>query len=146
MTSRVMHFEIPVDDPDRAGRFYADVFSWTVSRWGPVDYWTLTTGAPSGPGAEGALTPRADAPDGVLVYVGVPDVDSALGRVSAAGGEPLTGGPSRCRPWSQRHVPTDVRPGPLLGDIPRPVPLDRATRRARPPRVRSTRTGHPRGT
>ncbi|WP_370626953.1 VOC family protein [Salinibacterium sp. ZJ450] len=37
MTSRVMHFEIPIDDSDRASRFYAEVCGWTVSKWGPVD-------------------------------------------------------------------------------------------------------------
>ncbi|WP_166872719.1 GyrI-like domain-containing protein [Salinibacterium sp. ZJ450] len=50
----------------------------------------MTTGAPAGPGAEGALTPRSEAPDGVLVYVGVPDIDEALTKIRAAGGETLT--------------------------------------------------------
>ena len=90
MLSRVMHFEIPIDDSDRASQFYADVFGWTISKWGPVDYWTMTTGASGGPGAEGALTPRSEAPDGVLIYVGVSDVSEALAKVRAAGGEPLT--------------------------------------------------------
>ena len=57
MTSRVVHFEVPIDDADRAGAFYRDVFGWNVAKWGPVDYWTMTTGAEPGPGAEGALTP-----------------------------------------------------------------------------------------
>lgn len=87
MVSRVIHFEIPIDDPDRAGRFYSDAFGLTVSKWGPVDYWALTTGAPPGPGAEGALTPRSEAPEGVLVYISVDSIDEALNRVDAAGGE-----------------------------------------------------------
>ena len=90
MTSRVIHFEIPVDDPDRAARFYGDVFGWSVNKWGPVDYWTMTTGDAPGPGAEGALTPRSEAPGGVLIYISVPDIDEAIGRVRAAGGEALT--------------------------------------------------------
>jgi predicted enzyme related to lactoylglutathione lyase len=89
MVSRVIHFEIPIDDPERAGRFYTDVFGWTVSRWGPVEYWNMTTGAAAGPGAEGALTPRSEAPNGVIVYVGVSDVDDALAKVRAAGGDAL---------------------------------------------------------
>lgn len=28
MTSRVVHFEIPIDEPDRAGGFYRKVFGW----------------------------------------------------------------------------------------------------------------------
>jgi predicted enzyme related to lactoylglutathione lyase len=90
MTSRVMHFDIPIDDSDRAGAFYRDVFGWTVTKWGPMEYWTMTTGAEPGPGAEGALTPRAEAPEGVVVYVGVDDIDDAMVRVTEAGGTMLT--------------------------------------------------------
>lgn len=37
---RVVHFEIHASDPDRAERFYAGVFGWSVQRWegAPVDY------------------------------------------------------------------------------------------------------------
>lgn len=103
MTSRVVHFEIPIDEPDRAGAFYRRVFGWTVAKWGPVDYWTMTTGAPPGPGAEGALTPRAEAPEGVLVYVGVEDIDAALRSVQDAGGTLVTGKfPIPTMGWSAR--------------------------------------------
>ncbi|MBX0300359.1 hypothetical protein K2F54_10270 [Cryobacterium sp. 1639] len=44
MTSRVIHFDIPVDDPARAGAFYASVFDWTITPWGPIPYWPMTTG------------------------------------------------------------------------------------------------------
>jgi predicted enzyme related to lactoylglutathione lyase len=50
----------------------------------------MTTGAAPGPGAEGALTPRSEAPDGVVIYVSVDDVDEALRRVTAAGGTVVT--------------------------------------------------------
>lgn len=90
MAGKVIHFEIPIDDPARAGTFYQDAFGWTVTKWGPVDYWALTTDAPSGPGAEGALTPRSEAPGGVVVYISVDSIDDALARIAAAGGEPLT--------------------------------------------------------
>ncbi|TXN29904.1 VOC family protein [Lacisediminihabitans profunda] len=90
MTSRVVHFDIPIDDPARAGAFYRTVFGWNVEKWGPIDYWTMPTGEPPGPGAEGALTPRAEAPEGVVIYVGVDDIDDALRKVADAGGTVLT--------------------------------------------------------
>lgn len=86
MTSRVVHFEIPIDDADRASGFYRGVFGWDIAKWGPVNYWLMTTGAEPGPGAEGALTPRAEAPEGVVVYVGVDDIDDAMAKVKEAGG------------------------------------------------------------
>ena len=30
MSSRVVHFEVPYDDAERARRFYADVFGWQI--------------------------------------------------------------------------------------------------------------------
>jgi predicted enzyme related to lactoylglutathione lyase len=90
MAGKVIHFEIPIDDAARAGRFYSDAFGWTVSKLGPVDYWSVTTDAPSDPGAEGALTPRSEAPDGVVIYISVDSVDDTLARIAAAGGERLT--------------------------------------------------------
>ena len=83
---RVVHFEIPIDDPERAQAFYRDALGWKVQRWGPVEYWNVTTGEEPGPGVDGALTPRPQAPEGVLVYVGVQDLDAALDRVKQAGG------------------------------------------------------------
>lgn len=87
---RVVHFDIPIDDPERASAFYRDAFGWNVHRWGPVDYWTLTTGDEPGPGAEGAMTPRSEAPEGILVYFAVDDVDAAMARVKDVGGSLVT--------------------------------------------------------
>jgi predicted enzyme related to lactoylglutathione lyase len=87
---RVVHFEIPIDRPERAEAFYRDALGWKVERWGPVEYWNLTASGEPGPGADGALTPRSEAPEGVLVYVGVDDIDGATDRVRDAGGTVVT--------------------------------------------------------
>ena len=108
MTSRVVHFEIPHDDTHRARAFYRKVFGWTVAKWGPIDYWTMTTGEAPGPGAEGALTPRAEAPEGVVVYIEVDDIDSALRGVEDAGGTVVTGRlPIPTMGWSARFRDTE---------------------------------------
>jgi uncharacterized protein len=113
MTSRVVHFEIPIDEPDRAVAFYRNVFGWNVAKWGPVDYWTMTTGAAPGPGAEGALTPRGEAPEGVVVYVGVDDIDHALRSIQEAGGTVLTDKmPIPTMGWSARFRDTE---GNIIG-------------------------------
>jgi hypothetical protein len=113
MTRRVVHFEVPIDDAERAGAFYRDVFGWNVAKWGPVDYWTMTTGAEPGPGAEGALTARGEAPEGVVVYVGVEDIDVAMTKVADAGGTLVTGKlPIPTMGWSARFRDTE---GNLIG-------------------------------
>jgi len=42
---RISHFDIPVDDPERAQNFYSKVFDWKFEKWdGPMDYWMAKTG------------------------------------------------------------------------------------------------------
>ena len=37
---KIVHFELPFDDAERANGFYADVFSWQSSKWdGPEEYY-----------------------------------------------------------------------------------------------------------
>lgn len=54
--NRIVHFEIPVDNPERAIKFYEDVFGWEITKWdGPFDYWLIKTGEEGEPGIDGAL-------------------------------------------------------------------------------------------
>ena len=84
---RVVHFELPVDDPERAIKFYTDAFGWTTEKWdGPLDYWLVMTGAESEPGIDGALTRRGDVST-VVNTIDVDDVDAAVASIQAAGGK-----------------------------------------------------------
>lgn len=60
MAGKVVHFEIPVDDGDRAVAFYARALGWGLERWGPLEYWTTAAG--DGDGIGGALTRRMAIP------------------------------------------------------------------------------------
>ena len=92
MAGKVVHFDIPIDDPDRAVAFYNTVFDWGLEQWGQMDYWT--TADRPGEGIGGALG-RRDTPDeSVTVYIGVDDIDAALAAVEAAGGRRVTERPS----------------------------------------------------
>lgn len=86
---RVIHFEIAVDDPDRATKFYEDVFGWQTARWdGPQSYWLMTTGPDSQPGINGAVMRRDPRfPAGVVNTLDVPDVDAYCERVRQGGGK-----------------------------------------------------------
>jgi predicted enzyme related to lactoylglutathione lyase len=85
--ARVVHFEFPVDDPDRAIEFYTRVFGWEVNKCdGPVDHWLIRTG--EGQGIDGGFYRRTS---GAVVSntIGVPDIDDAINRIKANGGEIL---------------------------------------------------------
>jgi predicted enzyme related to lactoylglutathione lyase len=87
MSSRIVHFELPADDPDRAAKFYADAFGWQVTKWGgPTDYWLVTTGEEGEPGIDGGIGKRQSAEDQTTNTIDVPDLDAAVAAVEAAGG------------------------------------------------------------
>jgi predicted enzyme related to lactoylglutathione lyase len=85
--SRVIHFEINVDDPDRAVSFYGEVFGWETQKWdGPQDYWLVTTGAEGEAGINGALMKRGDPPETTVNTISVDDIDATLEKVQTSGG------------------------------------------------------------
>jgi predicted enzyme related to lactoylglutathione lyase len=84
---RVIHFEISADEPERAVKFYQDVFGWEIHKWnGPEDYWLVITGSDEEPGINGGIM-RRNAP-GASTYniIDVPSIDEFLARAVAAGG------------------------------------------------------------
>ena len=82
--ARVIHFEIPISDPERAAQFYRKVFNWKIERWaGPMEYWMVTTGK-DGPGIDGGFMKR---PGPVTNTIGVESLDSAMEAVKNAGGK-----------------------------------------------------------
>ncbi len=93
MSGRVVHFEIPFDDADRAERFYREAFGWQVQRMPEMGYTMVTTGpsdqtgAPSETGYIGggmlARSPEQSAP---VLVVDVDDIDAVLATVEELGG------------------------------------------------------------
>ncbi len=41
--SRVVNFEISTNDPERAVKFYGNVFKWKIEKHDPYEYWQITT-------------------------------------------------------------------------------------------------------
>jgi len=93
MAGRVVHFEIPYDDGDRARKFYAEAFDWQLQEMPGMEY-TLVLSGPSGdqgptePGYinGGMLAREESAATGPVLVVDVPDIEAALERVGALGG------------------------------------------------------------
>lgn len=89
---RAIHFELYADDPERAAKFYADSFDWSVERWqgesGPV-YWLLTTGEESLPGINGDIQRRSDPAAATSIILAVSSVDDYAAKIAAAGGSVL---------------------------------------------------------
>jgi predicted enzyme related to lactoylglutathione lyase len=90
--SRVVHFELHAEDPDRAIRFYKTLFDWDFTRWsGPQEYWLIKTGPDSQPGINGGLIRRRGVIDGTAVIgyvctVNVESVDALAAAIPKEGG------------------------------------------------------------
>jgi uncharacterized protein len=86
--SRVIHFEIPASDPERAASFYKKAFGWKIEKWpGPMDYWMVTTGTDGAPGINGGLLRKQAPTVATTNTIGVESVDGAVAAVQGAGGK-----------------------------------------------------------
>jgi predicted enzyme related to lactoylglutathione lyase len=96
MSGKVVHFEIPFDDGDRAQKFYGETFGWQVMPMPGMDYTIVMTG-PSVPEEgptetgfiNGGMFERSGQFEGKapIIVIDVPSVDDALRKVEAAGGK-----------------------------------------------------------
>jgi uncharacterized protein len=85
MPGKVVHFEIPIDENDRALGFYEQAFGWTMHQFGPVEYWPTQAG--DGEGIGGALTKRNEYNPALMFYIEVEDIDAAFAKIEQAGGK-----------------------------------------------------------
>jgi len=86
--SKVVHFEIQADKPERAVKFYTDVFGWKIGKWGgQMEYWLADTGEKDEPGINGAIMPREHKGVSTINTIGVPSIDDAIKKVKKAGGK-----------------------------------------------------------
>ncbi len=88
---KVIHFEIPADNPERAGKFYEKVFKWKIEKWeGPMDYWLVTAGDEKEPGINGAIALKENLA-ATTNTINVPSVDDFIKKIKDAGGKVLQG-------------------------------------------------------
>jgi len=88
--TRVVHFEIPADDPERAIKFYEKVFGWQITKWdGPFDYWLVTTGEDDEMGINGAIMTK-EMGEMVRDTIGVDSFDDFAEKIEKEGGKMLT--------------------------------------------------------
>jgi len=94
---KVVHFEIPFDNKQRAMKFYSDSFGWQLTDMPQMNYVMAGTVAvddrhmPKEPGAiNGGLFERPKEAPHPAIYVGVQSVDAAIKKVQTAGGKVVT--------------------------------------------------------
>ena len=93
MSARVVHFEVPFDDGDRARSFYREVFDWQIQAVPEIGYNMVSTGPTSDQGmpAEpgfigGGMLQRQTPVNAPVITLQVDDIDATLTAVEKHGG------------------------------------------------------------
>jgi predicted enzyme related to lactoylglutathione lyase len=97
---KVVHFEIPTDDLDRAKKFYDSIFGWELQTMpmGDGEYTSVKTTAvddqtqmPTEPGAiNGGMFERTEQLASPVITIDVEAIDDALQQIEDNGGSTLT--------------------------------------------------------
>ena len=94
--NRVVHFEIPADDVERAKKFYSENFGWQLIQMGPDmgNYVLARTGPTDDKGMpqdkafiNGGLMPRDPSATSPVLVIAVDDADATVEKVRKSGGK-----------------------------------------------------------
>jgi predicted enzyme related to lactoylglutathione lyase len=86
--NRIIHFEIPANEPEALAKFYGELFGWSFQK-APIpgmEYWLCDTGS-GGTGINGAVTQRQHPQQPWMNYVNVASIDDAIARAIGLGGQ-----------------------------------------------------------
>ena len=97
---KVVHFEIPADNLDRAKNFYGSIFGWELQTMpmGEGEYTSVMTTdvdeqtrMPLEPGAiNGGMMERTEQVSGPVITIDVDGIDDALKKIESEGGSIVT--------------------------------------------------------
>jgi predicted enzyme related to lactoylglutathione lyase len=108
MAHTIVHFEIPADNPERAAKFYRELFGWDIQRFEgssegmeyrdkDFEYWMVKTvptdasGRPTEPGVNGGLMRRMYPNQPSINYINVESVDDFVRKAERLGAKVLMG-------------------------------------------------------
>ena len=91
---KVVHFEIPADNVDRAQKFYNMVFGWKMNHIPEMNYTTIHTAPTDEKGMikemgviNGGMTKREEPVKSTVITIDVPNIEEALKKVEKNGGK-----------------------------------------------------------
>jgi predicted enzyme related to lactoylglutathione lyase len=87
--ARVIYFELPVENMDRAISFYEYVFGWKITRHDRVQgpYYAVSTGDALSPGINGSFYEKQEDWNMVTNIIEVDDIDKVIDLIEHQGGE-----------------------------------------------------------
>jgi uncharacterized protein len=126
MAGRLVYFEVPADDTQRAKDFYAELFGW---QFRPMqegfEYHMLEEGIEPG----GAIYPSQTGEKGAIIYFESDDVDASVEQVNELGGSAEDKQPIPGVGWFARCEDTEGNPFSIFqADESVPIPPEMQSR------------------
>lgn len=84
--SKVVHFEIPAEDPQKKMAFFTNVFGWQFQSWDGSEYYLTTAGDEGAMGIGGAIMKRNDPSQPLVNTISVASIDATIPVIEANGG------------------------------------------------------------
>jgi uncharacterized protein len=95
---KVIHFEVPFEDGERATSFYREAFGWQLNAMPQFQYVMVTTtptddtgNLTEAGGINGGMLEREGPITAPVITIGVADLDEALARIEKLGGKVAIG-------------------------------------------------------
>ncbi len=96
--SKVVHFEIGADEPEKLADFYSKTFGWEIREWKQPDvkeenrYWMIKAGPKEEIGADGGMYKRkepisAGSPNAFVCNIAVEDIEKSVEMIKENGGK-----------------------------------------------------------
>jgi predicted enzyme related to lactoylglutathione lyase len=84
--NRIVHFEIPADQPEKLSTFYGELFGWRFQKIPVpgVEFWHCDADT-NGPGISAAVMQRQNAQQPCVNYVEVESIDAAIEKATTMG-------------------------------------------------------------
>ena len=84
--NRVVNFDFPTDQPDKAKEFFTDIFGWKFTEWYNEDYWLVETGNKLKRGINGSMIKRRHPLQVPRLMIQVENIDLTLRKIVEEGG------------------------------------------------------------
>jgi len=86
--NKIIHFDIPAEDLDRAQKFYEKTFGWDIKSWeGSMDYRLVFTGKEKQPSVGGGIGKKSEPDEQIRITIGVDSVDEFIEGIENNGGK-----------------------------------------------------------
>jgi len=85
--NRVVNFDFPTENAEKAKSFFTDIFGWKFTEWYNKDYWLIETGEKHRQGINGSMIKRRHDMHVPSIMVQVENIDITLKKVIEEGGK-----------------------------------------------------------